>query len=166
MGEAAVGSALAEVPASDTELLGNTFVRELIKQLRAQDLHGAWDGKSDEALLAPFILSAEQRRAIPLMGDPDPETLWRMELFYNAVGLAIDRQTGVMVTPMMKMHHEGFGRLVLLAGRLVVVNKHLRDVHRFGFASLAKLAQAGTRLVEDAVAMIGRFPEVARYGQE
>jgi probable nitrogen fixation protein len=166
MAEAVVGSAFVEVLASDPMLLGNAFVRELIKQLRAQDLHGAWDGKSDEALLAPFILSAEQRRAIPLMGDPDPETLWRMELFYNAVGLAIDRQTGVMVTPMMKMHHEGFGRLVLLAGRLVVVNKHLRDVHRFGFASLAKLAQAGTRLVEDAVAMIGRFPEVARYGQE
>ena len=166
MAEAAVGSALADVPASDKELMVNAFVRELIKQLRAQDLHCAWDGKSDEALLAPFILTAEQRRAIPLMGDPDPETLWRLELFYNAIGLAIDRQTGVMVTPMMKMHHEGFGRLVLLAGRLVVVNKHLRDVHRFGFPSLAKLAQTATRLVEDAVAMIRNYPEVARYGQE
>ncbi|HXW65011.1 MAG TPA: NifX-associated nitrogen fixation protein [Burkholderiaceae bacterium] len=166
MAEAAAASAVIQTPATDKELMDSAFVRELIKQLRAQDLHGAWDGKSDEALLAPFVLTAEQRRAIPLMGDPDPETLWRLELFYNAVGLAVDRQTGVMVTPMMKMHHEGFGRLVLIAGRLVVVNKNLRDVHRFGFASLAKLAETGTRLVEDAVAMIGKFPEVARYGQE
>jgi len=166
MAEAAAASAVAQAPETDQEILSNAFVRELIKQLRAQDLHGAWDGKADAALLAPFILTAEQRRAIPLMGDPDPETLWRLELFYNAVGLAVDRQTGVMVTPMMKMHHEGFGRLVLIAGRLVVVNKHLRDVHRFGFPSLAKLAETGTRLVEDAVAMIRKFPEVARYGQE
>ena len=71
------------------------------------------------------------------MGDPDPETLWRLELFYNAVGLAVERQTGVMVSPMMKMHHEGFGRLI-------VVNKHLRDVHRFGFPSLEKVG-AGRR---------------------
>ncbi len=54
-------------------------------------------------------------------------------IFYNAIGLSIERLTGVMVTPMMKMSHEGFGRQVLLAGRLVVVNKQLRDVHRFGF---------------------------------
>jgi len=162
----AAGSVVTDAPASDALLLTNGFVRELIKQLRAQDLHGAWDTKSDETLLAPYILTPEQRRAIPMMGDPDPETLWRLELFYNAVGLAIDRQTGVMVTPMMKMHHEGFGRLVLIAGRLVVVNKHLRDVHRFGFASMAKLAQTGTRLVEDAVVMIRKFPEVAHYGQE
>ena len=166
MAEAASASTAAHTSATDKELVNNTFVRELIKQLRAQDLHGAWDGKSDEMLLAPFILTAEQRRAIPLMGDPDPETLWRLELFYNAVGLAVDRQTGVMVTPMMKMHHEGFGRLVLIAGRLVLVNKHLRDVHRFGFASLAKLAETGTRLVEDAVAMVRKFPEVAHYGRE
>ena len=91
------------------------------------------------------------------MGDPDPETLWRLELFYNAVGLAVERQTGVMVSPMMKMHHEGFGRLI-------VVNKHLRDVHRFGFPSLAKLEQAGAKLVEDAIGMIRTYPDVAQYG--
>lgn len=141
-----------------------TFVPELVKQIRAQDMHGAWEGKTDGQLLEPYVITAEQRREMPLMGDPDPETLWRMELFYNAVGLAIERETGVMVTPMMKIHHEGFGRLVLLAGRLVVVNKNLRDVHRFGFATLAKLEEAGARFVAEGVAMIGRFPDVARYG--
>jgi probable nitrogen fixation protein len=47
--------------------------------------------------------------------------------------VAIERETGQMVSPMMKVSHEGFGRMVLIAGRLVVVNKQLRDVHRFGF---------------------------------
>jgi probable nitrogen fixation protein len=51
-----------------------------------------------------------------MMADPDPETLWRMDLFYNAIALSIERETKVMVSPMLKMHHEGFGRQVLIAG--------------------------------------------------
>jgi probable nitrogen fixation protein len=141
----------------------SVFVKELIKQWRAQDMHGAWEGKSDLELLEPYILDKEKRRQIPIMGDPDPETIWRLELFYNAVGLAIERATGVMVSPIMKMHHEGFGRMVLTAGRLVVVNKHLRDVHRFGFASFAKLAEEGEKLVASGVEMITTYPEVAKW---
>jgi probable nitrogen fixation protein len=72
--------------------------------------------------------------------------------------------TGVMVTPMMKMHHEGFGRMILAAGRLIVVNKQLRDVHRFGFNSLEKLAEDGEKLVANGIDMIKTYPEVANYG--
>ena len=140
------------------------IVRELVKQWRAQDTHGVWDSKSDATLLAPYILTREQRRAIPLMGDPDPETLWRLELFYNAVGLAIERATGVMVAPMMKMSHEGFGRLILTAGRLIAMNKQLRDVHRFGFDSLEALAAEGGKLVAAGVEMVQKYPELANYG--
>jgi probable nitrogen fixation protein len=155
MAEAAIATAEA---AADS-----VFVKELVKQWRAQDTHGTWDKKKDIDLLAPYIIDKEARRQIPIMGDPDPETLWRLELFYNAVGLAIERATGVMVQPMMKMSHEGFGRMILIAGRLVVVNRHLRDVHRFGFETLDKLAQEGTKLVESGIEMIEKFPEVARY---
>jgi len=139
------------------------FFRELVKQWRAQDSYGAWEKKSDTELLAPYMLDKEQRRAIPIIGDPDPEILWRVELFYNAVGLATERASGVMVSPMMKMSHEGFGRMVLIAGRLIVVNKQLRDVHRFGFPSMEKLAEVGDKLVAGALEMIEKFPEVARF---
>lgn len=140
------------------------FIKELVKQWRTQDTHGNWDGKSDLDLLEPYIIDKEKRKEIPIIGDPDPETLWRLEIFYNAVGLAIERATGVMVAPMMKMHHEGFGRMVLTAGRLIVVNKHLRDVHRFGFPTLEKLGEEGGKLVAAGIEMINRFPEVAKYG--
>jgi probable nitrogen fixation protein len=139
------------------------FLNELVKQWRAQDMHGTWDSKSDLDLLEPYILTREKRREIPTMSDPDPETLWRMELFYNAIGLTIERETGIMVAPLMKLHHEGFGRLVLTAGRLIVLNKHLRDVHRFGFDSLEKLESEGERLVTDALEWIEKYPDVARY---
>ncbi|GGF85352.1 hypothetical protein GCM10007301_51550 [Azorhizobium oxalatiphilum] len=139
------------------------FIKELIKVWRAQDSHGAWDNKADLALLDEYILTKEQRRALPIVGDPDPETLWRLELYYNAICLSIERATGVMITPMMKMSHEGFGRMVLIGGRLIVVNKQLRDVHRFGFDSLAKLAEEGQKQVQAGIDMIAQFEAVARY---
>jgi probable nitrogen fixation protein len=157
----------AEAMAADMaeiDLMADEFVRELVKQLRAQDTHGTWEGKSDAKLLEPFIVTTEQRRAMPIMGDPDPDTLWRLDLFHNAVGLTIERATQCMVSPMMKMSHEGFGRAVLTTGRLIVVNRYLRDVHRFGFTSLAKLAEAGNKLVKEGVDLIKKYPEVAHYG--
>jgi probable nitrogen fixation protein len=44
-----------------------------------------------------------------------------------------------------------------------VVNKQLRDVHRFGFETLEKLAEEGTKVVNSGIEMIEKFPEVARY---
>jgi len=160
MVETAAGAASSAVVHPSLE---KPFVKELVRQWRAQDAHGAWDGKSDFDLLEPYILDKEKRRHVPIIGDPDPETLWRLELFYNAVGLVIERETGIMVSPMMKIHHEGFGRLILIAGRLIVLTKQLRDVHRFGFDSLEKLSQEGEKLVTGAVEMIRQFPEVANY---
>ena len=159
---AAVAETNADTPAQDA-LLKDPFVLELIKQIRAQDTHGTWEGKSDAKLLEPYILTAEQRRELPMMGDPDPDTLWRLDLFHNAVGLAIERATGCMVSPMTRMSHEGFGRTVLTTGRLIVVNRYLRDVHRFGFPSLDKLAAAGGKLVKEGVDMIEKYPDVARW---
>ncbi|MDB5655004.1 MAG: hypothetical protein JWQ94_2617 [Tardiphaga sp.] len=153
-----VAAAFDPIPAAETP-----FIKELVKLWRAQDSHGAWDSKSDVALLDPYIVDKEARRALPIIGDPDPETIWHIELFFNAVALSIERASGVMVTPMLKMSHEGFGRMVLIGGRLIVVNKQLRDVHRFGFDNLGKLAEEGAKYVNAGLEMIGKFKEVAEY---
>ena len=146
-----------------TEAADTPFIKELIKVWRAQDTHGAWEGKADLDLIEPYIVDKEARRALPLIGDPDPETIWRLELFFNAICLMIEKETRVMISPMLKMSHEGFGRMVLIGGRLIVVNKQLRDVHRFGFDNLGKLAEEGTKFVQQGVDMINKFPEVAKY---
>ena len=74
--------------AADT-MTSTPFIAELVKQWRAQDTYGSWEGKSDSELLAPYVLDNEKRQEIPLFGDPDPETLGRLELVTNAVGLAV-----------------------------------------------------------------------------
>jgi probable nitrogen fixation protein len=148
----------------DTAILTESpFLQQLIKVWRAQDSHGAWEAKSDAQLISEYIVTKEQRKAIPIIADPDPETIWRIELFYNAVGLSIERESRVMVTPMLKMSHEGFGRMVLIGGRLIVVNKQLRDVHRFGFETFAKLAEEGEKQVKAGLDMIAEFPAAANY---
>ena len=83
--------------------------------------------------------------------------------FSTRSALSIERATGVMISPMLKMSHEGFGRMVLIGGRLIVVNKQLRDVHRFGFDNMAKLAEEGDKYVQAGIEMISKFPDVAKY---
>jgi probable nitrogen fixation protein len=137
------------------------FIKALVSLKRAEDAYGVWEGKSDESLLSEFIVTKEARRELPIIGDPDPDVLHRVEQFYQALGLAIERISGHMASPMMKMSHEGFGRVVLTTGKLVVFSKSLRDVHRFGFDTLEKLADEGMKSVAKAVDTIKTYPEVA-----
>lgn len=148
---------------ADAVALATPFLSTLVRLVRAEDSYGTWEGRSDADLLKDFILTKEQRREIPIIGDPDPDVLWRVEKFYAAVGLTIEKASGRMASPMMKMSHEGFGRVILAAGRLVVLSKSLRDVHRWGHDNLGKLAEAGTKAVEEACEMIAKFPEVADW---
>lgn len=150
------------IPAERSLSEASPFIATLIRLIRAQDTYGAWEGKPDAALVAPFIVTKEERRAMPLMADPDPDVLVRLDLFYAAVALSIERVTGMVASPMMKIHHEGFGRVILTMGKLVVLSKHLRDVHRFGFDSFEKLASEGEKLVVSAVETINAHPEVAK----
>jgi probable nitrogen fixation protein len=138
------------------------FVKTIIGIIRAEDSYGAWDRKTDAQLLSDFIVTKEQRRAIPIIGDPDPDALHRVEQYYRAVGLRIEQRTGLMASPMMKMSHEGFGRVILTTGKLVAFAKTLRDVHRFGFESLEALDREGEKTVDQAVKSIEEYPEVAR----
>lgn len=137
------------------------FVADLVRQIRAGDAYGRYDSLGEEALLKPYILTKEERQAIPVLGDLDEATQGRLRDFYQAVCAAIERETGVMVGCLLDMSHEGFGRVILFAGRLIPVGRTLRDAHRFGFPSREKLAEEGERLVRSAVEMLRRFPEVA-----
>ncbi len=137
------------------------FVATLVRVLRAEDSYGVWESLPDADVLKDYIVTKEQRREIPIIGDPDPDVMMRVEKFYIAIGLDIERVTGRIASPMMKMSHEGFGRVVLTAGRLVVLSKSLRDVHRFGFETFEKLAEAGEKLVAEAVKWIESYPAVA-----
>jgi probable nitrogen fixation protein len=154
-------AALAVKPETDAEALATPFLKALVRLMRAEDSYGTWEGKSDASLLKDFIVTKEQRREMPIIDDPDPDVLWRVEMFYKAAGIAIEEKTRLMASPMLKMSHEGFGRLIMTTGKLVIFSKSLRDVHRFGFDTLAKLAADGEKVVSTAIDTINTYPDVA-----
>lgn len=137
------------------------FAHDIARLIRATDTFGAWERKTDEQLLAAYIVEKGARPVFSCT-TPDPDLLNRMDTFYAAVAVAIEKRTGLIASPLWKVNHEGFGRLVITVGRLVAFTKSLRDVQRFGFATYDKLAEAGEKMIGEAIAAIERYPEAAR----
>jgi probable nitrogen fixation protein len=137
------------------------FLQELVRQMRALDTYGVYDDWPAERILAPFVRTREQRRSTPVVGDPDAATLARMQALYNAIAASVEKACGHMAVPLVNLNPEGFGRALITVGRLVVVDRTLRDVHRFGFETLAKLESEGEKRVGAALELVDRYPEVA-----
>jgi len=153
-------AALALTPEDETELQAE-FVKEIAKQLRAIDTYDTYQGWSDAKVLDPLILTKERKREIPIIGDPDDMTIARVKAFYNSVASLIEKRTKLMAVPVVNLTHEGFGRAFVIVGKLIVVEKTLRDVHRYGFPSFAKLNEEGSKAIDKAVDLIESYKEVA-----
>ena len=68
----------------------------------------------------------------------------------------------MMAVPMMVMSHEGFGRVIISVGKLIVLDRTLRDVHRFGFKSYPKMKDEADKFLSIALQIVGEHPEVAK----
>lgn len=151
----------AAVLAETDELMGHPVVRQIVTQLRALDSYGTYDTWPDFKVLDPIILTKERRREIPVVGDPDETTVSRLKAYYNAIAAGIEREVELMAVPVVNLSHEGFGKALILVGHLVVINKTLRDVHRFGFDSLEALVADLEKQINQAVALVKDHRAVA-----
>ncbi|PKM46076.1 MAG: hypothetical protein CVV05_03595 [Gammaproteobacteria bacterium HGW-Gammaproteobacteria-1] len=152
---------MSSVIAEKDPILGTDFIKEMLRQIRALDSYGVWEGKDALAVLDPLVLTPERKKEIPVIGDPDEETMARVKAFYNAIATMIEAECGLMAVPMMVLSHEGFGRVVITVGKLVVLDRSLRDVHRFGFASLSKMKDEADKLLSIALELVGTHSKVA-----
>ena len=142
-------------------VLTTDFGKEMVRQMRALDSYGTYDGYSDAKVLDPFVLTKERKREIPVIGYPDEETMARVQAFYNAIAALIEQECRLMAVPMVNLSHEGFGRALIIVGKLVVLSKTLRDVHRFGFPSLSKMKDDADAILAVALELIGEHSDVA-----
>jgi probable nitrogen fixation protein len=154
-------SEAAMVIGNDDPVLGTDFAKEMVRQMRAVDTYGNYDSWPPEQILDPFVMTKERKREIPVVGDPDEVILSRVKAFYNAISALIEKECGLMAVPMLNLTHEGFGRALITVGKLVVMDRTLRDVHRFGFPSLSKMKDEGDKLLAVALEIIGQHPKVA-----
>jgi probable nitrogen fixation protein len=147
--------------AADDPILSTDFGVEMIRQMRAIDPYGSYDDLSAAEILEPFVLTKEKKREIPIIGDPDEIVIARVKVFYNAISALIEKECGLMATPMINLTHEGFGRVLIIVGKLVVMDRTLRDVHRFGFETLGKMKDDADKILSVALALIGQHAEAA-----
>ncbi|MBF0190349.1 MAG: NifX-associated nitrogen fixation protein [Magnetococcales bacterium] len=143
----------------DEALLSTDFFQEMRRQLLSHG--GVREGISMHKMLEPFLVTPEMRQSIPIVGDPSPATLGRLRCFYNAIAVLIEKECGLMARPLLEMNPEGFGTLLIVVGKLVAVDRVLRDVHRFGFADLSRMKHEADKLLAVALQRIGEHGVVA-----
>lgn len=146
----------------DAAVYEQHFIQEMLRQMRAIDTYDSYDNWSNAQILDPFVMTKERKAAIPVVGDPDEIVMARVKAYYNGLATSIEKQCGLMAVPMINLSHEGFGRAIICVGKLIVVDKTLRDVHRFGFKSLQRMNDDAEKVISRAVDIIEKYPEAAR----
>lgn len=154
-------SAALDIESNDPDLESD-FSKEMVRQMRAVDTYGTYDDWPVEKILDPFVLTKEKKKEIPVIGDPDEVTMSRVKAFYNAISAMIEKDCGLMAVPMINLTHEGFGRALITVGKLVVMDKTLRDVHRFGFPTLAKMKADADKILSSAEKLVTDHRDIAK----
>ena len=143
------------------DLLKTQFIQEMTRQMRALDPYGRSDGLPVAELLEPFVLTRDKKKLLPTIGDPDARVIARVQAYYNAICVLIESECGRMAVPLVHLSHEGFGRALITVGKLVVMDRTLRDVHRFGFPSLSKMKDEADSILAVALDLVGQHSKVA-----
>ncbi|WP_165227752.1 NifX-associated nitrogen fixation protein [Aquisphaera insulae] len=146
---------------STAPIVESNLAKELVKQMRAIDTYGQHDRASDDEILSPFIVTKEHKHLIPIVGDPDEEVMSRVKAYYNAICSLVEKVTGLMAIPSINIHHEGFGRALITVGKLVVYDRTLRDVHRFGFNTREVLEHDAEKILDGILELIEKYRQVA-----
>jgi len=132
--------------------MANLFIETLIGQVRALDQFGTWSNKQDQEILSEkYVKSKEQLKDIPVIADIDEMQIQDIRLIFQAIALAFEKQTGVMCSVVMEMSHEGFGRAVVIADKIVIVNKFFKDAHRYSFRTYEKLEDEGEKMLKNSI---------------
>lgn len=134
------------------------FIKTLIGQVRALDQFGTWVNKSDEELLVEkYVRSKDELKNIPIIADIDEMQIKDIRLVFQAVALAFEKLTGVMCSVVMEMSHEGFGRVVVFADKIVLCEKFFKDAHRFSFRTYEKLEDEGEKYLDKAQEIYNKY---------
>ncbi len=144
---------------SDLEQL---FLQTLTSQLRALDQFGTWAKKSDEELLCEkYVKSKEALKNIPIIADIDEMQIQDIRLIFQSIALSFELKTGVMCSVVMEMSHEGFGRAVVLAEKIVITNKFFKDAHRYSFRTYDDLIKEGGKMLHNALEIFEQYTQKA-----
>ncbi|HBB36091.1 MAG TPA: hypothetical protein DDZ80_25450 [Cyanobacteria bacterium UBA8803] len=144
-------------PNPKTDILSTPFLKELARQIRAQDNTGLYQTHSNESLLQTLILSQSTSN---IRGNEDKIAQQRIANFYQAIAARLEQETGQLAQTFINVNPQKPGWVHIFCGRLLVLSKMLRDVHSFGFDSLEKLATEGEKLTQVAIELAQDYFEI------
>jgi probable nitrogen fixation protein len=85
----------------------------------------------------------------------------RLECFYNTIAVLIEKECGLLSRCFLLLNEEGFGTVLIIVGKLVVMDRVVRDIGRFGFSDLSRLKDEADKLLSIALQRISAYPQVA-----
>jgi probable nitrogen fixation protein len=136
----------------------NLFISTLIGQVRALDQFGTWTNRTNEDVLSEkYVKTKDDLKNIPVIADIDEMQIQDIRLIYQAIALAFEKKTGIMCSVVMEMSHEGFGRAVVIADKIVILNKFFKDAHRFSFRTYEDLISEGEKMLESALKIYDEY---------
>ena len=66
----------------------------------------------------------------------DPKAMLKIYAYFKALGATIEKLSGFITSVVLNMDDEGNGTVLIYTGRLILVNKSIRNAHMFGFKSI------------------------------
>ncbi len=143
---------------------GEEILKEIVNQIRAYDTYGTWEKKSDHDILNNlFLTKPEKQASLSLMGhcEVDPKALLKLHAYFKAIGALIEKSSGLLTSVVINLDEEGNGIVLIYSGRLILVNKSIRDANKFRFKSLDEMALQAQKFIDKALELLEKYSEVA-----
>ncbi len=140
------------------------ILKEIVNQIRAYDTYGTWEKKSDHDILNHlFLTKPEKQASLSLMGhcEVDPKALLKLHAYFKAIGVLIEKSSGLLTSVVINLDEEGNGIVLIYSGRLILVNKSIRDANKFRFKSLDEMALQAQKFIDKALELVEKYSEVA-----
>ena len=128
-----------------------SFLAELVKQIRLSDTLGKYRNWSDELLMSELIISADKDSLYSKNLNFDPLNQLLTNAFYQAIGASIEKRTGYCTDTYVYIRNQEFSSAVISCGGVLVLYSLIWGYRSFGFLSLQELIKSAENYISDAV---------------
>lgn len=138
----------------------HSFRSSLVQIIDAYDMYGTYRNLTcDQKLARSFLLTPEDKKQMDSCGQISERLRTQINLFFQSIALNIERVTNKMVSCIVEMNAEGFGRAIIYTGNLILVNKAIRGTQQFAFTTIEKASKQGEKISEIAVKTLERYSQ-------
>lgn len=127
------------------------FTKALVAQLRAIDTYNHWGRLSDDDLIEQKFIKKKSEGGAANCHIKDESAIFNIKTFFQTIATEFERKTGELSNVLMEFSDEGFGRVVVISGKIVICDKTIRDANNYGFKTKEKLEDEGSKFFEKAL---------------